>query len=207
MVVIAIRISAYWLGVRFQGRKVDGEFSDALESVTEEPDDAKEGVDHHDDVRQVRAAALAESRLNPIGAGHSVGTAQPTREEHHQENLVERWPQPRDPYALYAVDERPVNQQHGAADVEHAGSVRYAQHVPGHRVAAQEVSLDVAGSAMGNPIADHHRGGQIEDDNRNVDNMQVHMRPNLSRPAPARFSRVPAHFTRPAPELLVNQAS
>ncbi len=191
------------VGAQMPRQEVGGEFSNALESVSEETDDAEEGVDHHDDVRKLRTAALAEPRLNPIGAGHRVGTAQPARKEHHQKDLIEGRPQPRNPHALHAVDERPVHQQHGAADVEHAGGVRNAQHVPRHSVAAQKVSLHVAGSAMGNPIAHHNRGGQIKDDNRYVDNMQVHPGPNLSRPATGRYTWVQAHSLRPAPEPLV----
>ena len=123
---------------------------------------------------KLRAAALAETRLNPIGAGHGVGTAQPARQEHHQEDLVESRPQPRNPDAFHAVDERPVDQQHGAADVEHAGRVRDAEHVPGHRIAAQEVRLHVLGGAMRNPIAHHDGGCQIQQNNRDIDRMKMH---------------------------------
>jgi cellobiose phosphorylase len=59
---MAIRISAYWLGEDARAGR-SRELADALEAVGEEPDDADEGVDDHDDVRQLRAAALPKRVL------------------------------------------------------------------------------------------------------------------------------------------------
>jgi hypothetical protein len=153
------------------GQEGGREFSDALESVTEEPDDTEESVDNDNDVRQVRAAAFAETRLDPIGARHGVGPAQPGRHEHHQEDLVEGGPQPRNPHAFHAVDERPIDQKHRAADIEHAGRVRDPEHVPGHGIASQEVRLHVLGGAMRNPIAHHDGGCQIHQNDCDIDSV------------------------------------
>ncbi len=102
------------------GQERRREFTDAFESVAEEADDADERIDNNDQVRELRAAAGAETRLDPLGAGHHVRSPEPRRQIHHQEDLVESRPQPRDPDALQSIDEHPVDQQHGAADVEHA---------------------------------------------------------------------------------------
>src|SRR5208282_560211 len=59
------------------GKEGGGKFADALEAVGEEPDDADEGVNHHDDVGELRAAALAEARLDPFRTGHHIRAAQP----------------------------------------------------------------------------------------------------------------------------------
>src|SRR5664279_3982468 len=120
------------------GEKAGSEFPDALEPIGKEPDDADEGIDHHDDVSELRTFAGSKSSLDPLSAGHSVGPPQPGRKIDHQEDLVKRRPQPRDPYTLQSIDKHPVDKQHGSADVKHAGGVRNAQDVPWHAVAAQE---------------------------------------------------------------------
>src|SRR5512146_3456634 len=111
-----------------------GELADALEAVSKESDDADEGVNDNDDVGELRAAPFPEARLNPLRPGHGVGPAEPTGEEDHQENLVEGGPKPGNPHALETIDEHPVHQQHGSADIEHAGGVRDAEDVPRHGV-------------------------------------------------------------------------
>src|SRR5271157_5406905 len=139
------------------GQEGGGEFADALEAVGEETDDADEGVNDHDDVGKLRAAALAEARLDPFRASHHIRAPQPRGHIDHEEYLVERRPEPRNPDALESVHKHPVDKQHGAADIEHPRSVGNAKDVPGHDIAAQEVGLDVARGAMGNPVADQDR--------------------------------------------------
>ncbi len=156
------------------GQEVHRKLADAFEGVGEESDDTDEGVDDHDDVGQLRAAPFTEARLDPLGAGHHVGTAQPGRKKHHQEHLVEGRPEPGNPDALYAVNEHPADQQHGAADVEHARGVGDSKDVPGHGVAAQKVGLHVTGRAVRNPVAHEDRRKQVSDDNRNVKRMKIH---------------------------------
>ncbi len=105
------------------------------------------------DVRKPRAAARAEARGDPLGAGGHVRAAQPARQVHHQENLVEDGPQPRNPDALQAVDEQQVDQPHGARDIEHAGSVGDAQEIPGQDISAQEIRFRVPRGAVRDPVA------------------------------------------------------
>ena len=124
-----------------EGQELRGKLADALEAVCKEADDADKGVEHNNDVRKLRAQAGAEAGLDPLRAGHHLGAAQPRGEIDHQEDLVEGRPEPWNPHALQAVDEHPVHQQHGAADVEHARCIGDAQQIPGHLVAAQEVVL------------------------------------------------------------------
>ena len=53
------------------------ELADALEAVGEKPDDADDGKDHHNDMREVRGAAVAKAGLYPLGSRHDVGASQP----------------------------------------------------------------------------------------------------------------------------------
>ena len=80
------------VGRQVPGQEGGSEFPDALEAITEETDDADESIDNDDNVRQLRAAAFAKAGLDPLGAGHSIGTAQPRGEEDHQEDLIEGGP-------------------------------------------------------------------------------------------------------------------
>ena len=134
-------------------KKCCGKFSDAFEAVREETDDAEEGVNDNDDVCQLGASPLAEACLNPLGAGHHNGPPQPGREVNHQEYLVESRPQPRDPDALQSIDAHPVDQQHGAADVEHTRGVRDPEHIPRHDIPTEEVRFDIFRRAMRHPVA------------------------------------------------------
>ena len=59
------------------GQEYRSELSNPFETVTEEPDDAHEGVDDHDQMGKLRATAAAESCLDPLRAGHHVRAAQP----------------------------------------------------------------------------------------------------------------------------------
>jgi len=150
-----------------------GELANSFEPVGEETNDAEERIDHDDNMRELRPAAFPESRLNPLRAGHHIGTPQPTRQVHHQENLVESRPQPGDPNALQAVDEHPVNQQHGAADVEHSRGIGDAQDVPRHNVATEEVRSNIARCAVRNPIADQNGCYEVGHDDGDVDAVQA----------------------------------
>src|ERR1035437_3569811 len=152
-----------------------GELADALEPVAEESDDADESVDDHDEVRQLSAPSGAEARPDPLRAGHHLGAAQPCGKVNHEEDLIEGGPEPGNPHAFQAVDEHPGDQQHGAADVEHARCVGDAQHIPGHLVAAQKIGLHVLRGAVRNPVADEHRAQQIDHNNDNIQNVQMHL--------------------------------
>ena len=159
------------IGRKMPGQECRRKLPDAFESIGEEADDADERVDHNDQVRKLRAASGAETRLDPLRAGHHVRSPEPCRQINHQEDLVESRPQPRDPDALQSVDEHPVHQQHGSADIEHAGRIRDAEHVPRHGVAAEEVGLHVARGAVGNPVSDKYGRTQVGDDDGNIDGM------------------------------------
>jgi hypothetical protein len=105
-------------------------------------------------VRERRAAVVAEARLHPLRAGQDVRAPQPRAHEHHQEDLVERRPDPRQPDALEAVEEEHIDQPHRAADVEHARGVRDAEQYQGSSFAAEKVGVEVLDPAPGNPQAE-----------------------------------------------------
>ena len=50
------------VGGEMPGQKIDGEFADAFEAVSEKSDDADQRVDDHDQCESSRAAAGAEAR-------------------------------------------------------------------------------------------------------------------------------------------------
>ena len=72
-------------------------------------------------------------------------------EEHHQEDLVEHRPHEGQPDALQSVDEEPEDHHHRAADVEHSRGVGNAEHVPGERLAAEEVGVEILAAAAARP--------------------------------------------------------
>ena len=82
------------------------EFPDALEAVSQHPDDVDERKQHDAQVREVRARAAAETGLDPFRARQHIGTPQPRADKHHQKNLVEHGPDPRQPDALQPVNEQ-----------------------------------------------------------------------------------------------------
>ena len=151
-----------------------GEFADAFESVGQQADHVDQRKEHHAQMRQIRAGVTAEAGLNPFRAGHHIGTPQPLAHEHHQENLVESRPKPRQPEAFQAINEQNINQPHCAADIEHARSIGNAQHVPGQRFAAQEIGIHVLGAAPRNPKADHNYRGEIADDDGDINCVEFH---------------------------------
>ena len=132
------------VGGKMPRQKIDREFADAFEAVSEKSDHANQRVYDYDHVRELRAAAGAEPRADPLGAGSDVGAAQPGGKIDHQEDLVEDGPQPGNPHAFQSVNEHQIDQPHGAGDIEHAGGVGDAQKIPGQGIAAQKIGLGVA---------------------------------------------------------------
>jgi hypothetical protein len=152
------------------------ELADALEGVGEHADHQHQRKEHHADMGHVRPRAPAEAGLNPLGAGQHVRAPQPRAQEHHQEDLVEHRPEKRQPDALHPVHEEPVDHQHRAADIEHAGGVRDPQHVPRQRLAAQEVGVQVLGAPARGPEPDQDHHQEVADDDGDIEGMQFHAR-------------------------------
>ena len=150
------------------------ELADADERVGEKADDVEQR--EHDDaqMREPRAASVAESEADPLGASHDSGPPEPDRQEHHEENLIEDGPEPRNPDALEPVDEEQVDQPHGPADVEHAGRVGDAEQVPRDLIAAEEVAAQAGRRALGDPEAEQERGRDVGADDEDVDRVDVH---------------------------------
>ena len=171
------------IDAKVPGEESGGKLANAFEAVSEKSNDADEGVDDDDDVGELSATALAESRLNPFRAGHHIGTPQPGGEVNHQENLVEGRPKPGNPDAFDAIHKHPIDQQHSPADIKHSGSIRDAEDIPGHDVAAEEVGLHIARGTMRNPIADQDGECEVGNDDGNVNGMQMQGTPQFLRPA------------------------
>ena len=165
--------------IKVPRQEQDDEFADPLESVGEQADGVDQREKNNAQMRQIRPGVAAETGLNPLGAGEDIGAAHPAAEEHHQENLVERRPQPRQPEAFQAINEQNINQPHRPADVEHARGVGDSQQVPRQRLAAEKVGIHVLGPAPRNPEADQDDRQKIDDDNDNIQTTKVHIPPGL----------------------------
>ena len=127
-----------------------------------------EGEEHDAQMGEIGAGAAAEAKLNPLGPGQHVRAPQPGAQEHHQKNLIEHRPQERQPDALEPVGEEPVDHQHRARDVEHARGIGDAEQIPGQRLAAEEVRIEILGAALGDPEADEDRRHEIGDQNGDI---------------------------------------
>jgi hypothetical protein len=128
-----------------------GELADALERVGEHPDDIDERKKDDAQVRKVRAAVASETRLDPFRPGQHVRAAQPRAQKHHQKNLVEHGPKPRQPQTFQAIDEQNIDEPHRAADVEHAGGVRNSEQIPRQRFAAEKIGIQILGARAAIP--------------------------------------------------------
>src|ERR1035441_7795375 len=159
------------IGGEVSGKEIGGELANAFETVGQKPDHTDQRKDDDDEVRQLRAAAFAESGGDPLGAGGDTGAPQPRREVDHQKNLIEDGQQPGNPDALETVDEEQIDQPHGAGDIEHPGCVGYTEHIPRQDIAAQKIGLRVPGSPVRNPVADENGRHQKNDDDDNVQKM------------------------------------
>ena len=157
------------VGRQFPGQEHGGELPDTDEPVGYVSNHDDDGEGDHDEVAQLRPRPLSEPKLNPLRPRHHSRPAEPDGQEDHQEDLVERWPQPGDEDALQAVDEKEREHPHRPADVEHPRGVAQAQGGPGDLVAPQEVALQVPAGALGNVEADDERRQDVTEDDGNVD--------------------------------------
>ena len=153
------------------------EDADADEAVGEESEHAQHGEADHDVLRELAAEAGAEAGLDPLGAGEHVRAAQPGREVDHQEHLVEHRPQPRNPDALQAVHDAERDEPHRAGDVEHAGRVRQAQHVPGEGLAGEVVRFDALRSTAARDQADRDGRQHVQAYDGQVDGLHARRSP------------------------------
>ena len=69
---MAISRESILIDAEMPGQERCRELADAFEAISEESDDADEGIDNDDDVRELCPATLAETGLNPLGAGHYI---------------------------------------------------------------------------------------------------------------------------------------
>ena len=127
------------------------------------------------DVGELRSLARAKPGLDPFCAGHHARAPQPDREEHHEEDLVEHRPEPGEPDLFETVNKQDVDQPHGSGDIEHARSVGDAEHPPRERIASEEVGIDVLDRSPGHEEAQNDDDGEVEKDDREIDDVDFHV--------------------------------
>ena len=158
----------------FPGDEDHHEFSQSDKPVGKEAQAVDEGEYDDDAVGKLAVFFPAEAREHPFGSRCDIRPAQPDAQEDHQENLVKDWPEPGNPDAFESIYKQQGDEPHGARNVEHPGSVGNAQHIPGKRVAAQQVVGFAFLGLLFQDDANEYGRKQVNKDNGDIQTGQLH---------------------------------